>query len=79
MAGLAPDARVAVAGEPSGLLEVLTDDGSPDSAAKSVTSAAERVALGRLAADLGPFVDSVMPLLDHERALCAVPFGIVVR
>jgi len=79
LAGLAADARVAVAGEPSGLLEVLTDDGSPDSAAKSVTSAAERVALGRLTADLEPFVDSVMPLVDHEPALCAVPFGIVVR
>jgi protease-4 len=87
LAGLADDARVAVAGEGGGLLDALSDgDDDPSSAAASPApragmgmSAGVGVGLDLLAPDLRPFVESMLPLLRGERALCALPFAMVVR
>lgn len=81
MAGLPVDARVGVIDEPSGLLEALAgDDPSGNSAApRPVTSAAPPAALSRVAAEIAPFVESMEPLLGHERVLCAVPFALAVH
>jgi protease-4 len=78
MAGLAPDARFAVAGEASGLLQALGDD-DPPNAGNTARSIPPLAGLGALALDLVPFVESLLPLAQHERALCAMPFALTVR
>jgi protease-4 len=75
LAGLAADARVAVAGESTGLIEALGDDDPPNAA----VSPAPRAAVDVLPPDLRPFAESMLPLLHGERALCALPFAMVVR
>jgi len=35
--------------------------------------------LVRIAPELVPFVASLAPLVEHERALCALPFALTVR
>ncbi len=75
LAGLSADARFAVAGEASGLLQALGDD-DPPASAKAIPSVAR---LGVAAAELTPFVESMLPLAQHERALCAMPFALTVR
>jgi protease-4 len=82
LAGLAADARVAVAGEPAGLFEALADDGLPGSATPHRGAdglGAFAPLLARLAPELAPFVASVAPIADHERTLCALPFALTVR
>jgi hypothetical protein len=64
-----------VAGEPSGLLQALGDDDPPTSA-KATPPLAR---LGVAAAELTPFVESMLPMVQHERALCAMPFALTVR
>ena len=75
LAGLSADARFAVAGEASGLLQALGDD-DPPSSAQATPPLAQ---LGLAAAELTPFVESLLPLVHHERALCAMPFALTVR
>jgi protease-4 len=95
MAGLGPDARVNVVGESSGLLDALAEEEPqsraeavgawPDRAAAEVGRDAP--GLGSVAASLvqraGPevvaFAESLAPLGQHERVLCAVPFALTVR
>jgi protease-4 len=81
MAGLPEDARVGVVDEPSGLLEALAgDDPASNSAApRPVASVGLPAALNRVAGELAPFVESMEPLLGHERVLCAVPFALEVH
>jgi protease-4 len=81
MAGLAPDARFAVAGEASGLLQALGDDDPPNAgnAGNAARSVAPLAGLGAVALELVPFVESLLPLAQHERALCAMPFALTVR
>jgi protease IV len=75
MAGLSPDAGVAVAGEPDGLLRMLAEDGSGGQSRQGAVGEA----LARVAPDLQPFAASVAPLAGRERALCALPFALTVR
>jgi len=81
MAGLAEDARVGVVDEPAGLIEALAGDDPPGNSAvpRPVTSSPPSAALSRVTAELAPFVESVEPLLGHERVLCAVPFALAVH
>lgn len=81
MAGLASDARFAVAGEASGLLQALGDDDPPSvGSAGSVARAVSPVlSLGGVAVELAPYVESLLPMAQHERALCAMPFALTVR
>jgi protease-4 len=75
MAGLPPDARVAVAGEGGGLLQALAQDEPLGQA--DIKRLANLVA--ELAPDLGPFVESMAPMAAREPALCALPFALTVR
>jgi protease-4 len=75
LAGLPPDARFAVAGEASGLLQVLGDDDP----ANTARFAPPLASLGAVGSELAPFLESLLPLLEHERALCALPFALTVR
>ncbi len=81
MADLPDDARVGTVDEPSGLLEALAGDDPPGSAEvpRRVAVAPPSAALSRVASELAPFVESVEPLLGHERVLCAVPFALAVH
>jgi len=84
LAGLSPDARFGVAGETSGLLQALGDDEPPATSkiAPPLVGAgagAGMTAVGAVAVELVPFVESMLPLLEHERALCAMPFALTVR
>ena len=78
LANLPPDARFAVAGEGGGWLDVLAEDG-PTRSAEGAAGTVERLSLPRFVHELQPFVASLLPLLDHERALCALPFALTVR
>jgi protease-4 len=89
MAGLPVDARVELAGEPSGILGMLGDDSKAQSqasaqsqATRSTTLAAAGMLLGRSSAEvaeLGLFAASLRPLAEGETALCALPFALTVR
>jgi protease-4 len=81
MAGLPADARVEAAGEPGGLLRTLTDDDAQGqsrsaSLAAMLSRAAHSVPELR---EVGPFVESLVPLTAGERALCALPFALTIR
>jgi protease-4 len=81
LAGLPADARVAVAGEPSGLLEALGDD---DASGRSPGGGVARAAvigeaLGALSPELRGFVASLAPLAEGEHAACALPFALDVH
>ncbi len=78
LAGLPPDARVGVAGEPSGILQMLAQD-EPQGEAMARLSA---IALAQLTPQVVPFVASIAPLAGlapREPALCALPFALTVR
>ncbi|MDP9152456.1 MAG: S49 family peptidase [Myxococcota bacterium] len=78
LAGLPPDARVGVAGEPSGILQMLAQDESQGQAASRLSG----IALAHFAPDVVAFVASIAPLAGlapREPALCALPFALTVR
>ncbi len=78
LAGLAPDARVGVAGESTGFLQAIAQDEPQEQA----DSKRIEVAFARLAPQWVPFVASVAPLLGidgREHALCALPFALTVQ
>jgi protease-4 len=85
LASLPADARVSVAGEPSGLLDALGDNPSqargetvPAQLPEGLGTAAAEL-LARVGPELAPFLASMAPLGDRERILCALPFGLTVR
>jgi protease IV len=85
LAGLPADARVNVAGAPSGLLDALGGDesearaGTVRAQAPGAMEDAAAALLLRLGPELAPFLSSMAPLGGRERILCAVPFGLTVR
>jgi protease-4 len=85
MASLPADARVGVAGEGSSFLETLADDDPPAGEARARASGLRLRESGllsvtdRVAPAVGPFVRSLAPLADQERALCALPFALTVE
>jgi len=85
LAGLAVDARVNAVGESSGLLDALAEE-APESRAgamppRPLAGAGMVVAelIERLGPELLPFAESLAPLGEHERAVCALPFALTVR
>jgi protease-4 len=74
LAGLAADARVAVAGDGGGLLEALGDDDPQGRVVAPVAAAAIA-----LAPELGPYLGSLAPMLGREASLCALPFALTVH
>ena len=81
MAGLPADARVEAAGEPGGLLRTLTDDEAQGQAHASALAALMSRAVRSVPElrEVGPFVESLVPLAAGEHALCALPFALTVR
>jgi protease-4 len=77
LASLPSDARVTIVGESSGLLDALGEDDPPEGRSGGVTALG--MGFERLAPELTPFVASLAPLSEHERALCALPFALTVR
>jgi protease-4 len=79
-AGLAADARVGVAGEPTGLLgAALSDEGVHAAGRTGGTTRPLEDALVHTFPEVVPFVASVLPLLERESAVCALPFVLTVR
>jgi protease IV len=76
VAGLPADARVGVAGEPTGLLGAALGDDTPRSAVSAVPAAET---FFRTFPDLAPFVASLVPLAQRESAICALPFALTIR
>jgi protease IV len=88
LAKLPADAEIETVGAPNGLLgalggvairDTVTDEGGRAAAALAPEGEALARALGRLAPDVAPFVESLAPLATGERALTIVPYAIVVR
>jgi len=84
LAGLAADARVNVVGGSSGLLDALGEEPQgraggtlPRSPAGVVAGAVEL--MESLGPEVVPFAQSLAPLGQHERVLCALPFALTVR
>ncbi len=85
LAGLAVDARVNAVGESSGLLDALAEE-TPESRAGAMpprplagTGMVVAELLERVGPELLPFAESLAPLGEHERAVCALPFALTVR
>jgi protease-4 len=81
LAGLPADARVSVAGEPSGFLQTLVGD---DGAARGIAGAGEArsafvQAVAALAPEAARFAASLAPLAGQEHVLCAMPFALTVQ
>jgi protease-4 len=74
MAGLPADAGVGIAGESTGWIQALVDDDG----SQSRTPWSE-LKLPQAAADVVPFLTSVLPLAKREDVLCALPFALTVR
>ncbi len=75
LGGLPPDARVGLAGEPSGLLQALgAEQGRGD--ARTARFLSEET---HGMEEILPFVASIAPLANGEEALCALPFALTVR
>ena len=72
-AELPRDARVTVAGEPTGLLAAFADD-----APRAVAPAAVRQ-LATATPELAAFVDSVVPIVQGETVACALSYGLILR
>ncbi|HEX3343545.1 MAG TPA: hypothetical protein VHS09_03185, partial [Polyangiaceae bacterium] len=71
--------------ESSGLLQALEED-SPEGRAEAVAprpgpglGAAAARFLEPLGPELAPFAESLAPLAERERVVCAVPFALTVR
>lgn len=82
LAKLPENARVAVVGVKPAFLDALDPGGASGGGEERVRAAVTPTPLGvleRVAPDLVPFVASLAPLAEGERAVVAVPFSIMVR
>jgi protease IV len=79
MAGLPADARFGAAGGGGGILQTLLDD-EPQGKAQSGPLVGPASPLASLIApELVVFLASVVPLAEHEVALCALPYALTVH
>ena len=80
LAKLPDDAHVATIGAKPTFLDALEPGGAAEGRMQRRGRARRRsTVLERLAPDLVPFVASMAPLAEGERAVVAVPFSITVR
>lgn len=79
LAGLPESARVAVVGGKAGLFGALDPELAEERVRAGAGSTAPVHILDRLAPDMVPFVTSLAPLTEGERAVVAVPFALTVR
>jgi protease IV len=78
LAGEPPDAAVSVVGGKPGFLDALDPSGAQERVRASARPSPLAL-LDGLAPELVPFVSSLAPLAEGERAVVAVPFAITVR
>ena len=79
LAQLSDTAHIAVIGGKPTFLDALEPGGAAEGHVRSAVEPSPLAMLERLAPDLVPFVASMAPLLEGERAVVAVPFSITVR
>ena len=80
LANLPKDAKVSVVSGKPALFEALEPRGAEERARERAEKATSPMSiLGRVTPDLVPFVASVAPLAEGERAVVALPFAVVVR
>jgi protease-4 len=79
LAKLPDTARVAAIAPKPQFIEALDPQGAAEEKVRAATHATPYDVLDRVAPDLVPFVASVAPLAEGERAVVALPFALVVR
>jgi len=79
LAKLPDNAHVAVIGGKPTFLDALEPGGQGEAHVRAATMSSPMAVLERVAPDLVPFVASLAPLAEGERAVVAVPFSITVR
>lgn len=79
LAKLPENAHVATVGTKPTFLDVLEPGGAAEGHVKSAVDTSPMSVVERVAPDLVPFVASLAPLTEGERAVVAVPFSIAVR
>jgi protease-4 len=79
LAKLPDDAHVATIGTKPTFLDALEPGGSAEGRMQAAVSPSPMTVLEHVAPDLVPFVASMAPLAEGERAVVAVPFSITVR
>jgi len=82
LAKLPASARVAIVGTKPTFLDALdpaSAGGASEERVRAAITASPMAVLERLAPDVVPFVASLAPLAEGERAVVAVPFSILVR
>ena len=80
LAKLSDSAHVAVIGQKPTFLDALEPGGPAESRARAAVNDPSPIAIiERIAPELVPFVASLAPLAEGERAVLAVPFSITVR
>ncbi|HSO33782.1 MAG TPA: hypothetical protein VLT33_14715, partial [Labilithrix sp.] len=79
LAKLSDSAHVAVIGGKPTFLDALEPGGQAESHVRSAVDASPMAIVERIAPELVPFVSSLAPLAEGERAVLAVPFSITVR
>ena len=79
LAKLPDAAHVAVIGSKPTFLDALEPGGPAEARARSAVDTSPMAVLERVAPELVPFVASLAPLAEGERAVLAVPFSITVR
>ena len=77
LAKLPNDAHVATIAPKPGFLDALEPNGGAEEQVRAVSS--PMATLQKIAPDMAPFVGSVAPLAEGERAVVALPFAITVR
>jgi protease IV len=79
LAQLPESAHVATVGTKPTFLDALEPGGAAEGRVRSAVDVSPMVLVERVAPDLVPFVASLAPLAEGERAVVAVPFSITVR
>ena len=84
LAGLEPDARVEVAGDSGGLLDVLTEgaaQGQSQAASTPVVATGVVATLTRFRSvpEVVPFIEAMAQMAAGEHVLCAMPYALEVR
>jgi protease IV len=79
LAQLPDNAHVATVGAKPTFLDALEPGGAAEGRVRSAVDVSPMAVVERVAPDLVPFVASLAPLAEGERAVVAVPFSITVR
>jgi protease-4 len=79
LAQLPSDAHVAAIAPKPGFIDALDPPGAAEEKVRAAARATPFETLERIAPELVPFVSSVAPLAEGERAVVAIPYALVVK